>query len=917
MRLRQEQIVFVLCVVVLGLMAWSQLGDPPTIRGGSGRGEALEPERFDVPDAARVLPEGEAAEALLLERDLFTRPRDTHPLPKLELAVPPLEPLPMLLPPTDPGPAPRHYGEWLRTPAETVEVAGLFDSPDLEDDLFFEGDDVVTGGSSARDDLRAATGVLDDETRGLETPAEREARMAAYRRQYDWIQRGPRDVIFGRITNEGRFGLKVDASRSEEAIDFVQVDPDTGKETYASVGAPAISYERERVAGFGFAETPANQLELRRLAIETPLTLAGYAEAMRLANDAVRLRYEAPRALEIARELYALCAAFEPDNADPRLGLAACHEVAFDFDRAAREYEAVIAAFPHRLEAQVRLAGLEERFLLREAAEERLRAALRQDSSSWVTRWGLGRFLLRDGRTAEAVAHLEVASRNAPQEPEQLAVRVAIRTDYASALFAEGQVAEAARVFDQALTADRGHQRARAGAIAARLLAGSDGDAAATSVVDSVATDGGAGFELSLVLGIVAAVEGRFTEARDLLFAAERADPLRSSHALAALSFLAERTGHPDQALAFADEALARDPEAAWSSFQRGRLLAAQADYEGALESLTAALEAEADFEDALVALGDVAFRLGRFEEAERYLARALSVGEPRPDVLALRGVNFLRLGSTIDARAAFEGALELVPGHDAGRAGVAWCTYLEDDSREAKVLLADLDEARRAQPEDDPWRVWARDQIDRISEHEGKVEWVDAFNRKRLMNGWVTRESVGPLVAMENGAVSIQGVFEKAGATQVFREYPASQFVSIDADLWVEASSNTRVGLFIARERQRRDAADVIGEVSVSRHKEGGLQVRFVEQGNSPDVTDMQQPFPTGEWVRLRIERFGAGSEASVTVSMNGIPLLERVPFASLGRAASPLLVGVAVEGEAGRSVDARLDNVAVVYRK
>ena len=78
-----------------------------------------------------------------------------------------------------------------------------------------------------------------------------------------------------------------------------------------------------------------------------------------------------------------------------------------------------------------------------------------------------------------------------------------------------------------------------------------------------------------------------------------------------------------------------------------------------------------------------------------------------------------------------------------------------------------------------------------------------------------------------------------------------------------------------------------------------------------------MQQPFPVGQWVRLRIERTGESSDARVTISMDGIPLVEDVPFASLGRAASPLLVGVVAEGEPGRSVDARFDNVAVVYRK
>ena len=94
-------------------------------------------------------------------------------------------------------------------------------------------------------------------------------------------------------------------------------------------------------------------------------------------------------------------------------------------------------------------------------------------------------------------------------------------------------------------------------------------------------------------------------------------------------------------------------------------------------------------------------------------------------------------------------------------------------------------------------------------------------------------------------------------------------------------------------------------------------VQVRLIEQGNSPAITDMEQPFPTGEWVRVRIERSGAASDSRVGISMNGIPLVEGVPIASLGRAASPLMLGFFVEGEAGRHVQARMDNVAVIYRK
>ena len=121
---------------------------------------------------------------------------------------------------------------------------------------------------------------------------------------------------------------------------------------------------------------------------------------------------------------------------------------------------------------------------------------------------------------------------------------------------------------------------------------------------------------------------------------------------------------------------------------------------------------------------------------------------------------------------------------------------------------------------------------------------------------------------------------------------------------------------MFAARERQRRRASDVIAAAGVSRHKDGSLQVRFVRQGQPEDVTDMQQSLPTGEWVRLSIEKSGEASRSAVTIALDGIPLVENEPLASLGTATSPILVGLFAEGEPGRQVLVRMDNAAVIFR-
>ena len=930
MRLRQEQTVFVLVLVVLGAMAWGLLRGALEPRGGSRSGNQAELTHYRAPDVAVAVP-NESRPAL--RRELFSPPRDTRALPPLEFVEPAMLPLANLIPPTDPGPAPRAYGRWLRRAVAPIEAPGLFSGRDDEAEAEEEPlDDPSVDPRSAgptpprsvnqeptvQELLAQLSGKGEDPFKD-ETPAEREARYAGYRKQYDWIRLGPGQYLFGRIDNEARYGLEADASRANEPLEFVEVNPVTGKAKLASVGAPAQIRTRDQFADFGFADTVANEIEVRRLLVHEPLTRGGFDQAMSLADYAVRVRHEAPRALAMAEELYRLCIAYDAKDFAPRLGLTHALEAGFRFEEAFAEYQLLIDAFPGRAEPLVRLALLEEKFLLATRAEERLRRAFSIDGGNWEARLGLGAFLARHGRLEEAVPHLRAAVRFAPSEPELLHVRVGNRVALADALLALGEVSEARSVYEQAAAADSTHQRARAGVLVTDLLL-MDAEGASTTEASTppepAADEQGEGYELVLVRGVRAILDGEPEAARDSLLAAVEADPLRASTPLAALAFLALATGNDADAMSYAEEAIERDPRNAYAYYLKGRMLGRQDDYEGAREALIAALDREVDFEDALVALGEMAFRLGRFEDAERYLQRAVSIDATRPEVHALRGTNFLRLGSVPDARAAFAAGLELEPNQPEAKGGKAWCAYLDGDVTEGLKLLADLDDARRAMPEDDPWRLWAREQIERIRDHVEMVEWTDNFNRTRLINGWMTREGDGPTVGMRDGAVKIEGQFDKLdGKAQVYREYIASEFVSFSASVRVSADA-VRAGIFIAREQQRRGASDVMGEASVSRHQDGSLQLRFIRQGQPVTVVDMEQSFPVDRWVRLAIRREGVSSDTTVTILMDGIPLMEDVSLPSVGSANSPLLIGLFAEGASGRACLVEMDEAAVVYR-
>ncbi|MEQ1895686.1 MAG: tetratricopeptide repeat protein, partial [Planctomycetota bacterium] len=460
-----------------------------------------------------------------------------------------------------------------------------------------------------------------------ETPDERQARITGYKQRYDWLQVGPGDLWFGRIENADRYGLGLDSTRAAEPFSFVRLDPETGRELFANVGAPPLSVERERATSFGFADTIANGIELRARRLAGELTRGSFDEALALGAYCVRNRLEAPRALVIAEDLYQRAVRYDPKDPAPRLGLARCLEAAFQFEQAFATYEALLLDFAHREEVHVAMAELEAKLLLHDAAEQRLRAALTRNQGSWITRFGLGRFLLARGRASEAHEHLKVAWQAAPQVPELADVRATIRTTLADAQFALGELAEAESTYRSALAGDAKNERARAGLLACETLAGK------APAAEGAPT--GAGFELLLARGVADLANAKHESARDLLRLAAEADPLRAHKAYGALSVLAEVTGNGEEALRLADEALERDPTDAFALFQRGRLLGLQDDYEGARAALSGALEQELDFTDALIALGDVAFRLGRFDDAERYLERAVALDGARAEVHA------------------------------------------------------------------------------------------------------------------------------------------------------------------------------------------------------------------------------------------------------------------------------------------
>ncbi len=969
MAVRQEKVVFLGAVAILGLLAWSAF-DAPVARRISRGQDADELVSLRPPKVELALPERASFDGLT--RVVFAPPSNTRPLAPLALLPPPRAPLPTLRPPTAPGPAPEHFQELLAAAPKRYDVPTLFLLADEG-----EGDREYATAEDLepeKDEDRSLTGALQalgyvkvkDEPPPLSSE-ELSAQIEAWKSLYDWIMPLRSPIRYGRIQVAPGAGdrFRLVEAGPDATLWFDDVDPQTGEDK--TPGTPAIPYQLATLEDFGFAQTPVNRIELRAREIGGRVTASTKRDVMNFADWCVSQRLEAPRALDVAEQHYRLVAELDPADPLPRLGLARCYEAGFDFERAFAEYQALRSKYDHWPEVHARLGELEARFLLFDAAEERFRRALTVGRTSWEAHWAYGRFLLDRGRDVEALEHLRDASNYAPTDADRAAVRVAIRTDLGAAYLRNGMVADAQRAFQQALNADADDDRALAGLISCAALdqvqeAPLPLPAWLTQPTQAVAAfDGdGLGFDLLLAGGLYAttpealaaasqalgatfaepeparssasgstaapdAVDpafAGFANARDRLLDAAKADPLRAPLAWRALSWLAETTANPEEAWRYVELAYEAAPNDPWTLYQRGRLLAARDDDEGAAAAFQEALEIELDFEDALVERAELAFRASEHEAAERYLERAVSLDPSRAEVHVLRGLNLLQLDRIEDAADAFEAAKALEPQNPTALNGLAWCEYRRGNAGEAIIQLGHVDEMRTPLGEDDPHAVWARGQIERITDHREKELWTDSFDRSastRLLNDWNKDESRGPTARIADGAVVVEGVFTSSGSARVWQNIQASLWVAIEADVWVSGDTVANAGLFVARERLVGSTEETVAGVAVLRHKDGALQYVITRPGNPAQVVDVAwvDDFRVDRWVRLRMERFGEPSEATLTISVDGTPIAQNVKMPDLGRAQTDVKVGLFVDGDTARKCLVKMDDVQIVRRK
>lgn len=282
---------------------------------------------------------------------------------------------------------------------------------------------------------------------------------------------------------------------------------------------------------------------------------------------------------------------------------------------------------------------------------------------------GLGDVLVREQRYPSAIEVLEKAvTRDANYRVAHyllgMAYRGAGRPDDAAREMVLGLDAQT-RFLPDPLTARLGRYRvsstARAEQAMALLGAGRPQEAAA--VLEQALAYKPTDVTLLNNLAIAYLHQGELDKAHQALQRALQVDEAKFSTYLN-LSSWAMRSRQPEQALAYADAAVARADNLYQTHLARARALVYLGRHEEAVESLQNAVRLNSRSPEPFAMLADQLVRLGRFDEAEQYYRDALSVAPDFfPSYLGLARI-YLAQGRRDDATAAVRQAADLAPGH-------------------------------------------------------------------------------------------------------------------------------------------------------------------------------------------------------------------------------------------------------------
>ncbi|MCA9321203.1 MAG: tetratricopeptide repeat protein, partial [Planctomycetes bacterium] len=652
MKLEKEKIAFIVVLLLVGWLGWSEFSTDRTKGQRKSRGRAGDVEELDLTTLSAAELQLDRSTWDFSGRNVFRQPSELSPLPPLTLPVPPRTPLPVAPPATIPGPNPFHRLSTVTVP-ETIagvrlpvrESSELFAESDAEG----EADEEVEGSDTSEEQDPNDPVTVDEEVDdhgadpkaqpsrkilGLRERLQEEARariekqekermqaraLQERRRTLDKLHWLSGETWYGHIDNEStrkkdapgfdRYELKlrIDALRTDASldarglqdaladremeIDFRRFDDKTGRlETRQQKMSP------QNIGAIEFGESAINAFELAKR--KTPP--AAWQRHLDLARDLL-LAEETGRAKRHLKWLV-------DEGHVQREVLAALAEAArrdFDFELETKTVKQGLAKFPDDPSLLAAQADILGRMGLDGLAEKTLERALELAPRSPIVNGLFGEIILESkptvrGEHERAIDHLERARSTRIDDPV-LKRRVDLAS--AEAELAVGRFAAARRRFEDLLLIHADDLDAKLG-VAAVSYAEGKAAIARKAYEEVLAADPYLG-RAWYGLGLSAMATGDWLVARDALLDAIASDPFVAARAQCALGWLYERIGARSEsqaAYATAQEADPSDPEVL---YWYGRSLMAAGDYQRAFEVHSRATEKMPGQFDLLVALAE------------------------------------------------------------------------------------------------------------------------------------------------------------------------------------------------------------------------------------------------------------------------------------------------------------------------
>jgi len=799
-------------------------------------------------------------------RDVFAPPRPWNPLPLLAIPLPPLPEIGAIGALPEPGVLPESVSRFRRPPpAQGVGVskgAGDSGSPDpgtgpVGDDLN-GADDSDDAGVGWRDSTYAGIDFgSDEQSTSLVVPGDEDLE-----RLYDWIRRPDQRRVYGMILSEDKIALIDNASRP---IEFQQFDARTGRPlSKASFNRADLEGGGAFETGFGFADTVRNRTlllwrEVRPAATNVQNQLQAGERCLKWVSE------DREAALKGAERFARSALGFDPANAAGYALLGRVFELNYDLEGELEVIRTAVEAGAVNSRILTRKGMLLFQLGLPVRAEESLLEAVgieRDDPIAWHE---LGRVRLAMERPADALKALDAFEHALRAVNLDAGRKSAVLVDQARAHLLLGNTEDVERSLDRALNtgadaADawnirgvmalmRGDFKAARGHFKAALET-EPGHRNATYndgiVLAWTSDDGGAAsFAKS------AEAHARFAQAADL-------GPLTAFWPTVARGIIEEARGDDEQASTWFDMALELSPGRPFGLYRSGRNARRLGNLDTAASLLSRALVEHGRITDVLNELGMVSLLMDAPADAVKYFDESLRREPGHVAIRVVKAMALLRLNDLDEALALFEESSQ-GDTNAAALCGAAWCLYRLGREDEA---LAQFAAARAAAgSEIDPFRIYADTWQQRLDDHRNKEQWVDAFDREQLKNGWEIRESVGPTVVIGGQGVVIQGnqrAGEDGGLTEIRRPLDGATIVLFEADVTLEPLSEGAVGVGIVYERPRAGGElTSYGEISVARFGDGSVRL-FVRDGKV-DVPH--------DWTVLEGVRLEAGEPALLTI--------------------------------------------------